>query len=124
MFEASIDLLWGAIALSVLGVSGFLCYLLFHSAGLVRESRRTVEDVNGKLKRVDPALDALVVSLEEVQTAITSVRHNIVEPISSIAGMLRGIASLRDRFSGFFPSEPKHAPRPHSPSHDQADAAM
>jgi len=100
MFNESIDLLWLAIALAVLVVSGFTAYLIFHLAHLVRESKRTVEDVNGKMKRVDPALDALTSTAQELSKSVESLRTNVIEPIAGIGGFLKGILNFKNAFSG------------------------
>ncbi|MCA9375740.1 MAG: hypothetical protein KC925_01625 [Candidatus Doudnabacteria bacterium] len=101
MFDESKDILWLAIAISVIGVSGFLSYLLLHTAHLVRESKRTVEDVNGKLKRVDPALDAITKALEEASVAVTSLRENVIEPIASIGGVIKSFSSIKGALGRF-----------------------
>ena len=90
MFEESIDYLWVAAAIGVLVVGIVLAYLIYQMALVVKESRKTVEDVNRKLIKADPVVDAVVRTANDASESVTLVKKNVVEPVTNLGGMVKG----------------------------------
>lgn len=53
MYLSSQDALYFAIALSVVAVSGFLCWVLAELARILREANRVMREVHEKVNRVE-----------------------------------------------------------------------
>lgn len=92
MFEESIDYLWVAAAIGVLVVGLVLAYLIYQMALVVKESRKTVEDVNRKLIKADPVVDAVVRTANDASESVTLVRKNVVEPVTNIGSIVKTAA--------------------------------
>lgn len=83
------DLLYLVAAVSLLAVSGFLCWALYEWARLGKQTNELVEESRDKLGLLEGAFEEL---LDQVQS-IT----NLVGSVSSIAQGLFGFFQRRDR---------------------------
>lgn len=93
MLNTSTDLLLIAIAISVLGLSGYLSYLIYSLAKVVQESKKTVEDVNKKLEKVDPLVDSSTETISSLMETLQTINNNILKPVASVSGVIKNLRS-------------------------------
>ncbi|MBU1118431.1 DUF948 domain-containing protein [Patescibacteria group bacterium] len=91
MLQTSSDVLYLCGSLALLAFTGFLCYFIYALTKTVQESQKTLEDVNGKLKRVDPVVDETVTTLTDINKSVQTINENVLKPIASLAGVVKGI---------------------------------
>ena len=99
MFDTSIDLLWGGLALAIVVLAGFLSYLLYSVTKVVQESRKTVEDVNKKLAKIDPIVDSTSTTVSSLMQTIDGINNGILKPIESFSQVFKGIRSAAKVFT-------------------------
>lgn len=93
MLETSKDLLFIAIAIAVLALGGYLSYLFYSLAKLVQESKRTVEDVNKKLEKIDPLVDNTTETVNSLMSTVQAIDNGILKPIASLSDVIKNIRS-------------------------------
>lgn len=80
-----------SLSLAILGVSGYFCYLLFNWAKLVRETNKTLADINKKLEKVDPILNEASETSCELLKTVKEIDKNFLKPIASVSQIVRKI---------------------------------
>ena len=99
MFETSLDLLYGAIAIGVLLFAGFLSYVLFRTGKIIEESQKSVETVNKNLSKLETVVDDVIPTIREVNMTVRDINSNIVKPVTSIGQIFRKFRSIAGIFS-------------------------
>lgn len=99
MIDNSTDLLLGAIAISVVGVSAFSCYLIYALTKTVQEAKKTVEDVNKKLEKVDPIVDSTSTTISSLMQTIDSINNGILKPVASFSQVIKNVRSATKIFT-------------------------
>ena len=66
MLETSSDLLIIVGAFCLLVFTGFLCYLIYSLTKIVQESKKTVEDVNKKMEKLNPVIDNTTMTISSL----------------------------------------------------------
>lgn len=94
MVSTSKDLLEIAIAIAVLVVGGYLSYLFYHLANLAKESKKSVERVNGELDRVDALMDEIVPTVQGINNTVRHVHESLISPLDSILGIFKRITNF------------------------------
>ncbi len=96
MLESSLDLLWIALALSALLLCGFLVHLIFNLTKVIRESRKTVHNVNKKLHSLDDAVEETGETMTEFNRTIQLLNTNILQPLTKVTSLVKGINKIVD----------------------------
>ncbi len=91
MFNTSTDLLLIAIAISVLSLSGYLSYLIYSLAKVVQESKKTVEDVNKKLEKIDPIIDSSAETVTSLMETLRTINNNVLKPVASFSKIFNNV---------------------------------
>lgn len=99
MLETSKDILFIAISIAVLAVSGYLSYLLYSVTKLTQESKKTVEDVNKKLEKVNPVIDSAAETIQSLTETIQAINDGILKPIASISEIIKKVRTVQNIFS-------------------------
>lgn len=99
MLETSQDILFIAIAVAVLTLSGYLCYLIYSLTKLTQESKKTVEDVNKKLEEVNPVLDSASNTVKSLTETIQAINNGILKPIVSITEIVKKVGIIKNIFN-------------------------
>lgn len=99
MLETSKDLLFIAISVAVLALSGYLCYLIYSLTKLTQESKKTVEDVNKKLEKVNPVIDSTTETVKSLTETIQAINDGILKPIASLSELVKKIRTIQSVFS-------------------------
>jgi uncharacterized protein YoxC len=99
MLETSKDILYIAISVAVLAVSGYLSYLLYSVTKLIQESKKTVEDVNKKLEKVNPVLDSATNTVKSLSETIQAINDGILKPIASISEVIKKVKTIQNIFT-------------------------
>jgi len=94
MLETSKDLLLVALAISVLALTGYLCYLLYSLSKLVQETKKTVEDVNKKLDKINPTLDSATQTINSLLETLQTINNSLLKPIASISQVFKKIKNV------------------------------
>lgn len=94
MLETSKDLLLVALAISVLALTGYLCYLIYSLAKLIQETKKTVEDVNKKLDKVNPTLDATIKTVNSLLETLKIINDNLLKPVASLSQVIKKIKNI------------------------------
>ncbi|MEW6407345.1 MAG: DUF948 domain-containing protein [Patescibacteria group bacterium] len=100
MLEIGKTILFFALSLAILSVSGYFCYLLFNWAKLMQETKRTVEDLNKKLAKVDPVLDEASGTATDLLQTVREIDKNFLKPIASFSRVVKKIKNITGIFSG------------------------
>lgn len=91
MLETSRDILLVALALSALGLTGYLCYLIYSLAKLIQEAKKTVEDINKKLDKVNPVLDSATMTVNSLLETIEAINENLLKPVVNFSSLVKRI---------------------------------
>lgn len=86
MFQTSLDLLYGAIALCVLIFTGFLVWVLFYIAQILRQGNEVVREIREKIAEFEESLASIREKVMNSATAITFISReigNIVELVKA-----------------------------------------
>lgn len=59
MFNESIDILWLALALAILILTSFLCWVLYYIAQLLKQANQTVIEIRNQVERVEKLIDKM-----------------------------------------------------------------
>lgn len=59
MFNESIDILWLALALAILVLTSFLCWVLYYIAQLLKQSNNMVQEIRHQIERVEGLIDKM-----------------------------------------------------------------
>ncbi len=59
MFNESIDFLWLALALAILILTSFLCWVLYYIAQLLKQANQTVMEIRHQVERVEGLIDKI-----------------------------------------------------------------
>lgn len=86
--------LFFALSLSILAVSGYFCYLLFCWAKLMQETKRTMQDLNKKLEKVDPVVDEVVGTTADLLQTVREIDRNFLKPIASFSKVIKKIKNV------------------------------
>lgn len=86
MFETSLDLLYGAIALCVIIFTGFLVWVLFYIAQILRQGNEVIREIREKIAEFEEALASIREKVVNSATALTFISReigNIVELVKT-----------------------------------------
>ncbi len=100
MLEKSTDLLYIALAICALGFTAFLCYLLLALTKVVQESKKTVEDINKKLEKINPIVDTSTTTITSLMETVQTINDNILKPVASLSKMFKGWRQAASIFRG------------------------
>lgn len=100
MFQESVDLWYGALAIAVVLVAGFLAYLLWALAKLVLEGKRTVEDVNKKLEKIDPVVNESTTTLTDLLKTLRMINDNVLKPVANFSQVIGNVRRAVEVFRG------------------------
>ena len=99
MLETSKDILFIAISIAVLAISGYFSYLLYSLTKLTQESKKTVEDVNKKLEKVNPVLDSATNTIKSLSETIQAINDGILKPIASLSEVIKKVRTVQNIFN-------------------------
>lgn len=99
MLETSKDLLFIALAISCLTLTGYLCYLIYSVTKLAQESKKTIEDVNKKLEKVNPVLDSTTGTINSLMETLKTINNGILKPIASISEIIKKVKVIKNIFN-------------------------
>jgi len=99
MLNTSTDLLLIAIAISVLGLTGYLSYLIYSLAKVVQESKKTVEDVNKKLGKIDPIVESSAETISSLMETLKSINDNLLKPVASFSKLFKNVRQAVEVFT-------------------------
>jgi formate hydrogenlyase subunit 3/multisubunit Na+/H+ antiporter MnhD subunit len=77
MFETSKDLLNIVIAISVLLLAGFLSWLIYYMAMMMREFFQVTQEMHSKVKKVDEAVKSFTDKIEHLASYILLAKEGI-----------------------------------------------
>lgn len=100
MLQESSDILYIAISIAVLTVSGFFSYLLYSLSKLTQESKKTVEDVNKKLDKINPVVDSATKTAESLTETIQTINNGVLKPIASLSDLIKKFRTISKIFKG------------------------
>ncbi|MCK4553823.1 hypothetical protein KAU19_02580 [Candidatus Parcubacteria bacterium] len=64
MFETSKDLLYAAIAVSVIGLTAFICWAIFYFAQILRQAFKVAKEMRERLHKVDEVIQSFKEKIE------------------------------------------------------------
>ncbi len=99
MLSTSTDLLFIALSICVVAFTAFVCYLIYNLTQTVKESTKTMQDVNKKLEKVDPMVDDLTETVGSVTETVRDINKNILKPIASISQIFKKFKNITSVFS-------------------------
>ncbi|MBU1167918.1 DUF948 domain-containing protein [Patescibacteria group bacterium] len=85
------DFILIAGGVGILALSGFLSHLIYNFSKVVKESNKTVADVNKKLEKIDPVIDETTKTLVDLNESVQGINNGIIKPLSSLSETFRGI---------------------------------
>jgi uncharacterized protein YoxC len=86
--------LFFALSLAILAVSGYFCYLLFCWAKLIQETKRTIEDLNRKLSKIDPVLDEASGTATDLLQTMREIDKNFLKPVASFSKVVKKLKNI------------------------------
>ena len=99
MINTSMDLMLVSIAIAVLGLSGFFCYLIYSLTKVVQESRKTVEDVNKKLEKIDPVVDSTSTTISSLLETVDTINNGVLKPVASFSKIIKNFRAAANIFT-------------------------
>lgn len=100
MMEVGRTILFFALSIAILAVSGYFCYLLFCWAKLMQETKRTMQDLNKKLEKVDPVVDEAAGTATDLLQTVREIDRNFLKPIASFSKVIKKIKNVIGVFGG------------------------
>lgn len=98
--EVGKTVLFFALSLTILAVSGYFCYLLFCWAKLIQETKRTMEDFNKKLEKVNPVLDEATGTATDLLQTVREIDRNFLKPVASFSKVVKKLKNIVGVFGG------------------------
>lgn len=92
------DFILYAGGVAILILTGFISYLLYAMTKVVQSANVTVDDVNNKLKKVDPVVDETTKTLTELNESVQTINENVLKPVASIASLFKGFSQIANSF--------------------------
>jgi len=99
MLEVGKTTLFFALSGALLGVSGYFCYLLFNWAKLISETKKTMQDLNKKLEKVDPVLDEATGATTDLLQTVREIDKNFLKPVASFSKVVKKIKNIVSVFN-------------------------
>jgi len=98
MLNTSSDLLLIVLAICSLALAGFVCHLVYHLTLLIKESQKTVTDINKKLEKIDPVLNSTVETVTALTQTIKTLNENLLRPIASFTEIFKSLKNIAGIF--------------------------
>lgn len=89
MFETSKDLLYVAIAVSVIGFTVFICWAIFYFAQILRQVFKVVKEMRDRLHKVDELIQTLKDKIEHSTSYLMLIGEGVkklVEVVKEYSG--------------------------------------
>lgn len=102
MLELGRTVLFFALSIGILAMSGYFCYLLFNWAKMTKETTKTLENFNRKLEKIDPLLDEATGTVTNLLGTVNEIDRNFLKPIASLSQIVK---KVRNIFSIFNPGD-------------------
>lgn len=80
MFETSQDLLYGVVSFSVLIFTGFLVWILFYVAQILRQGNEVISDIRRKIA--------------DFEASLNSIKEKVISSATSVTFMAKEIAGI------------------------------
>lgn len=94
MLEVGKTVLFFALSLAILAMSGYFSYLLFNWAKLMQESKKTLEDLNRKLGKIDPLFDEVTETTTDLLSTVREIDKNFLKPIASFSRVVKKLKNI------------------------------
>ncbi len=85
MYQTSIDIMYGVISLAVLMFTGFMVWIMFYVAQILKQGNEVITEIRIKIAEFEEALSSIK---EKVMTSATSISF-IASEIGSIVELVK-----------------------------------
>lgn len=82
MFQTSIDLMYGALTLSILLFTGFLLWMMYYAIQILKQGNEVIHDIRTKIA--------------EFEEALANIREKVVSSASSISFIASEMGTVLD----------------------------